>query len=329
MHISVNDTVLYVDVEGAQLRVQNGRPGTRPTVVVLHGGPGFDQAYLRPDLGRLADLVQLVFVDLRGQGRSRPVAVPTCTLEQMADDVVALCARLGLDHPILLGHSAGGFVALHAALRQPDAVSGLVLCNTTATLAGEPDPDAPTLLSRAGPEAAAVAARLFGGDMSRETTAAFDRLVAPHYAAPGHEDVPARLFPLSPLNARIAQHFFTELAPAYDLRARLGEITVPTLVVAGAYDWVCPPSASRTLAAGIPNATLCVVPDAGHFAFAEEPERFRAALTELLAARTRPGTARTSRPAHRVVAVGVKSVRVTVKGASRPSSHDRTTRTRL
>jgi proline iminopeptidase len=284
MYLTVNDTELYFDVEGAQLRVENGRPATRPTVVVLHGGPGFDQAYLRPDLNPLADLAQLVFVDLRGQGRSRPVDVPTCTLEQMADDVVALCARLGLDRPTVLGHSAGGFVALHAALRRPGAIGRLVLCNTAATLAGEPDPDAPTLLGLAGPEAAAVAARLFGGDMSRETTGAFDRLVASHYAAPGHEDVPARLFPLSPVNARIAHQFFAELAPAYDLRARLGEITVPTLVVAGAHDCVCPPSASRALAAGIPRATLCVLPDSGHFAFAEEPERFRAALTELLSA---------------------------------------------
>jgi proline iminopeptidase len=197
-------------VEGAQLRVENNRLCTRPTIVALHGGPGFDQAYLRPDLG------------------------------------------------------------------------GLVLCNTAATLAGEPDPDAPTLLCRAGSEAAAVAARLFGGDMSAETTAAFERLVAPHYAAPGHEDVPARLFPLSPLNPEIARHFFAELAPAYDLRPRLGEVTVPTLVVSGEHDWVCPPAAARTLAAGLPHATLCVLPDSGHFTFAEQPEPFRAALAGFL-----------------------------------------------
>jgi proline iminopeptidase len=226
----------------------------------------------------------------------------------MADDVGALCAQLGLDRPVLLGHSAGGFVALHAVLRHPGAVGGLVLCNTTATLAGEPDPDAPTLRGRAGPEAAAVAARLFGGDLSPATAAAFERLVAPHYAAPGHEDVPARLFPLSPVNAEIAHHFFTNLAAAYDLRPRVGEITVPALVVAGAHDWVCPPSASRTLAAGLPRATLCVLPDAGHFAFAEEPERFRAALTDFLC-----GQAREPR----------------VKGAPGSSLLDQTTRTRL
>jgi pimeloyl-ACP methyl ester carboxylesterase len=55
----------------------------------------------------------------------------------------------------------------------------------------------------------------------------------------------------------------------------------------GAHDWVCPPSAARTLAAGLPRATLCVLPDAGHFTFAEQPGRFRAALAELLT-RARP-----------------------------------------
>jgi proline iminopeptidase len=283
MHIHVNGTDLYVDVEGAGLRIEDGTPVIRPTIVALHGGPGFDQAYLRPDLAPLADLGQLVFLDLRGQGRSAKVAPQTCTLEQMADDVLAACAHLGIDRPTLLGHSAGGFVALHAALRGPEAVGRLVLCHTSAALAGEPDPDGPTLLERAGPAAVAVAERLFAGDMSEATQEEFARVVGPYYAAPGHEDVPARLFPLSPLNREVAEHFFTTLAAHYDLRPHLGRIAVPTLVVAGAHDWVCPPSASRAIAAAVPGAELHVLPDAGHFGFAEQPERFRAALAAFLA----------------------------------------------
>jgi proline iminopeptidase len=49
--------------------------------VVLHGGPGFDQGYLRPGLAPLSSEAQLVFVDLRGQGRSSRPPVQTCTLE--------------------------------------------------------------------------------------------------------------------------------------------------------------------------------------------------------------------------------------------------------
>jgi proline iminopeptidase len=90
MKIRVNGTELYVDIDGSQLRLEEGRLVERPTILALHGGPGFDQGYLRPGLGLLRDDAQLVFVDLRGQGRSGRPPVETCTLEQMADDVAAL-----------------------------------------------------------------------------------------------------------------------------------------------------------------------------------------------------------------------------------------------
>ena len=145
----------------------------RPIVLVLHGGPGFDQDYLRPGLSSLTNDVQLVFVDLRGQGRSSPAPVEACTLEQMADDAAALCSLLGLEAPVVFGHSAGGFVALHLALRHPTLPASLILCDSAPTLAPLPDDDPPAgLAERAGDEAIAVAQRLFGGDLSAETTEA-------------------------------------------------------------------------------------------------------------------------------------------------------------
>jgi proline iminopeptidase len=54
MRISVNGTQLYFDVEGASLRVDGGPLTERPTIVALHGGPGFDQGYLRPPPERRA-----------------------------------------------------------------------------------------------------------------------------------------------------------------------------------------------------------------------------------------------------------------------------------
>ena len=72
MRITVNHTELYFDVEGPELALAGDELRPRPTIVVLHGGPGFDQGYLRPGLRALADDAQLVFVDLRGQGRSAP-----------------------------------------------------------------------------------------------------------------------------------------------------------------------------------------------------------------------------------------------------------------
>jgi proline iminopeptidase len=142
----------------------------------------------------------------------------------------------------------------------------------------------PALADRAGPEALAVAQRLFGGDFSTATMAAFNELVAPFYAAPDHMDVPARLFPLSTFAADVAGHFFGRLAGHYDLRDRLAAIRVPTLVLVGAYDWVCAPAASRLMAHRIPYARLVQVAEAGHFPFSEEPEVFATAVAEFLAA---------------------------------------------
>ena len=63
-----------------------------------------------------------VYLDQRGQGRSGRVPIESCTIEQMADDAAALCRALGIEHPAVLGHSFGGFVALHLALRRPSRV---------------------------------------------------------------------------------------------------------------------------------------------------------------------------------------------------------------
>jgi proline iminopeptidase len=118
--------------------------------------------------------------------------------------------------------------------------------------------------------------------MSPEVNEAFGRLVAPYYASPEHPEVPGRLFPLSSLSFDVARHFFTTQAPRYDLRDRLGEITAPALVVAGGWDWVCPPAAARTIAAGIPVAELVILDGAGHFSFSEEPDLFHRAVREFL-----------------------------------------------
>jgi proline iminopeptidase len=288
MHVHVNETQLYFEVVGSALGISGTTLRSRPTLVVLHGGPGFDHGYLRPGLDPLGEVAQVVYIDLRGQGRSGRPSIESCTLEQMADDVAELFRILGLERPVVFGHSAGGFVGLHLALRHPSALGGLVLCDTTPTLGHMvADGGPPGLTERGGPDAIAAAERLFGGDWSAESFDAFDRLVWPLYAAPGHEDLPRRLMSLSLIRPEIVQHFFRLLAPQYDVRDRLRDIGVPTLVLVGSHDWVCPPAASRLLAASIPSARLIELGHSGHFCFSEQPAEFTAALTSWLYERER------------------------------------------
>jgi proline iminopeptidase len=283
MRTKINGTEIYFDVEGAELDVRDGRLVEKPTIIALHGGPGFDQGYLRPGLSALRDHAQVVYVDLRGQGRSGRPLVETCTLEQTADDVAVLCDVLGIERPVVFGHSAGGFVALHLAIRHARLVRGLILCDTTAAFGStSSDETAPSLAKRAGPDVLAVAGRFFGGDMSEAAVEAFREKVTPYYAGPSHMDVPAAVFALSDISFDVMRHFFDKLARTYDVRPQLGGIHAPTLVIVGKHDWVCSPAASRTIAQGIHGATLVELPESGHLGFSEEPERFMDAVRGFL-----------------------------------------------
>jgi proline iminopeptidase len=273
----LNGTEIYFDVEGTELQIGDGRLLPKPTLIALHGGPGFDHGYLRPGLGPLRDHAQIIYVDLRGQGRSGRPPLESCTLEQMADDIASLCDLLDIERPVVFGHSAGGFVAMHLALRRPDLVGGLLLCESAATLAPIEDggPPAPTLAARAGADVLAVAGPIFGGDISAENLAAFFDKVLPFYAGPSHMDVPKRLTALSGISIDIMQHFFNALAPRYNLIDDLPRIVAPTLVMVGAHDWVSPPRASRAITRGIPGAKMVTFTDSGHMPFSEEPKRFQ------------------------------------------------------
>jgi proline iminopeptidase len=278
MRLAVNDTELYFDVEGAALVPDGPALRERPVVLALHGGPGFDHAYFKPSLSALVDAAQIVYLDQRGQGRSARVPVESCTIEQMADDAAALCRTLGIERPAVLGHSFGGFVALHLALRHPDVAGSLILIDTAASstdMTGAME----QLEKRHGPEVRAAAEPVFGGDVSEETMAEFGRLVAPAYVH-DPEKVGSVLESLgrSSFNTEVAAHYFSNQAAHYDVRDRLGEIRVPTLVMVGENDWLIPPSASRVIAEGIPGAELVVLPEAGHFSFIERPDVYTDAV---------------------------------------------------
>src|SRR5438309_11601870 len=141
MKLSVNGTELYFDVVGSGL---DAAPGFRqkPTLIVLHGGPGFDHTYLRPWLDPVSEVAQLVYIDERGSGRSARHTHEYYQLGIMADDIVALCKTLAIELPIVLGQSFGGFVALRIATLYPDFTSGIVVFDTSSAWTGGYDQDA-------------------------------------------------------------------------------------------------------------------------------------------------------------------------------------------
>ena len=87
MHVLVNGVRLYFDVEGAGLVPDGPTMREKPTLLLLHGGPGFDHSIYKPTFSALADIAQVVFLDHRGNGRSYPGPREAWTLAQWGDEL--------------------------------------------------------------------------------------------------------------------------------------------------------------------------------------------------------------------------------------------------
>ncbi len=132
MYASVRGTRLYFDIDGAGLVPDGPAMHERPVALVIHGGPGGDHSGFKPAMSPLAEHMQLVYFDHRGQGRSDQADPATYTLDENAEDMEALRRHLGLGPIVSIGTSYGGMVAMAHAARYPDAVSHLVLIVTAA-----------------------------------------------------------------------------------------------------------------------------------------------------------------------------------------------------
>ena len=174
MHVSVNGVRLFFDVEGAKLVPDGPVMREKPTLLLLHGGPGFDHSIYKPAYSALADTAQIVYLDHRGNGRSEDGPQQDWNLAQWGDDVRAFCDALGIANPIVLGASFGGMVALAYATRHPDHPSKLVLISTEA--AGDTYLDRRVALFErfGGPEVGALARRRFLDADGRRDQAAVD-----------------------------------------------------------------------------------------------------------------------------------------------------------
>src|SRR5579863_3147714 len=132
MRAKVRDTEIYFDVEGMGLVPAGIAMREKPVAFVIHGGPGGDHSSFKGPLTPLAERMQLVYFDHRGQGRSARGDPATYTLDENVEDMEALRQHLGLGPIVSIGTSYGGMVAMTHAARYPDAVSHLVLIVTAA-----------------------------------------------------------------------------------------------------------------------------------------------------------------------------------------------------
>jgi proline iminopeptidase len=254
----------------------------KPTVLLLHGGPGFDHSLFKPWFSALADVAQLVYLDHRGNGRSDRSTPEKLNLEQWGDDVHALCNALEIHAPIVIGVSFGGFVAQAYATRHPDHPQALVLCNTAARFRVDRSLDA---FERLGGREVRDAAAGYLCGASAETLPDFVRLCTPVYnRRPQDPDLMTRALPNA--NFELCTAFFRDELHRFDFRAALGGVRCPTLVVGGSEDPITAFADSEDLAAALPAALVRLekFSDCGHPVYQDDQAGFVRTVRAFLAA---------------------------------------------
>jgi 3-oxoadipate enol-lactonase len=231
-------------------------------VVVLSNSLGATRAMWDPQVPALAERYRVVTYDTRGHGES-PAPDGPYRLDDLVDDLITLLDAVGAGRAHVVGLSLGGMTAMRLAAREPHRVHRLAVLCTSAKV------DPPPYLDRAG------AARS-GGTAALAPTVV-GRWLTPSYAA-AHPDLVARLEAMIATADDEGYAASCEAVARMDLRADLGRIAAPTLVVSAAEDPALPPEHQRTIADGIPGADLLTVSPGAHLANLEQPLQVTDAL---------------------------------------------------
>ena len=270
MHISVNGAKLYFDVEGAGLVPDGSAMRQKPTLVMLHGGPGFDHSIYKPGFSAMSDIAQIIYYDHRGNGRSERGNPATWTLAQWGDDVKGLCDALGIEKPIVCGVSFGGFVAQAYATRHPGHPGKLVLVSTAAQMNFD---EVFAAFGRIGGDKAREAASTYWSEPTPDRRAHYISTCFPLYnTRPGDPNVLKRAM----ITPDTAMHFNGPRNEhgRMDFRAALSRVACPTLVMAGDTDPITPMVFSKVIAASLPKHLVQFerFANCGHGVFGDAPE---------------------------------------------------------
>jgi proline iminopeptidase len=272
--------------------------GSGLPTIVLHGGPDFDHAYLLPDLDRLADVVQLIYYDQRGRGRSaKGVVARDVTMASEIEDIERIRQQFGKKRVVLLGHSWGTALALEYALRYPAHISGLILMNPAPASSSDVAVLRSAYLQKLGSSLAAqqraiVASEAYQSGDPEAVAARYRIHFTPALVRSEHYEqlmtaMKAQFVKQGKdgiLKARAVEDQLMSMTwkrPDYDLLPKLSRLPVPTLVITGDADFI-PVAISEHIAEAIPGSELIVLKDCGHFAYLEHSEQVHEAVSQFI-----------------------------------------------
>lgn len=276
---------MIVSVEGAELFCS--RRGTGP-VCLVPSAVG-TEPYERQMPPRLSAGLELVFVDLRGGGRS--TGDPgVLTFDRVAEDLEAVRVHLGVERVAVLGHSILGALAIEYGRRRPESVSHVIAVGTP------PRGDMEWLHSES--------MRFFEEDASEERKGSWrDNLAKLPPGTPFERSFPAQaplrffdfrtdmapLYEGAVMRPELLGHLMGPLTHGWDVTEGPESLRVPILLAHGRYDYTVPYTLWEEIAPTLPRATLRVFSRSGHQPFYEEPEEFATVVSGWINASGRIG----------------------------------------
>jgi proline iminopeptidase len=282
---------MYVKVGGIDIFYTIAGAGPVCLVPSLSGTPIYERTFTPA----LADAMQLVFVELRGN-RTATGDVDALTFDAVVDDLDGVRRALGLDRVAVLGHSAHAILALAYAARFPDHTSHvLAVAGAPGTRAGRSPRVAAYWDLVASPARKRLLddnrAKLTDDVMARLTPS--ERIIVP-YAASGPMIFADPSFDCTPLWAghdQLSERLFARFwAPdgqftAFDPDASLAKIAAPVFIAQGVFDFIAPPEVWAGALAQLPTATYQAFEHSGHYPQLEERALFGASVAGWLAGR--------------------------------------------
>ncbi len=248
--------------------LEAGPPDAAP-IVFLHGIGGAARMF-RAQLDHFGASYRAIAWNMPGYGNSTPL--PLVSIDALAAALAGFIEELGLDRPVLAGHSLGGMIVQRLLTMAPHAARAVVLAQTSAAF-GSRDPawQAEFLSARLGPLDA-------GNSMAALAPAMVADMVGP-------DADPAGVALARDCLAHTPDSTYRDSVmamPDFDCRAALADIAVPILVLSGTLDTAAPPSGMQRMAARIPGAQYVALEGAGHLAHLEQPRAFNAAVERFL-----------------------------------------------
>jgi pimeloyl-ACP methyl ester carboxylesterase len=269
----------FVEIEGVRLHYVERGEG--PPLVMLHGqGSMVEELALSPLFALAASRYRVIAVDRPGYGHSSRPRGRWWGPQAQAHLIHRMLAALGVERPLLLGHSFGALVALALALEHPASLKGVVLasgCYFPTTRI-----DVPLMAPPAIPVLGDLLRHTVSPLIGRAMWPGMLRLMFRPAPVPAYFARFPVWMALRPSQLRAGAEEAAVLIPsAMSLQKRYGSLERPPIIVAGAQDrYVDPEHHSARLAAMIPGSELLLSPRAGHMVHHSDPRRVLQAIEQ-------------------------------------------------